>query len=103
LGLDLKHRKADLVRAAMEGIAMNLRLRLDVLHKYCQIQDEILFVGGGSKSKLFLQIFADVYNTVILKTNINQDAGALGAAAIAAVGCNLWKDFIKIDEIHKIG
>ena len=102
IGLDLKHGKADLVRAAMEGIAMNLRLRLDVLRKYCQIQDEILFVGGGSKSKLYLQIFADVYNTRILKTNIDQDAGALGAAAIAAVGCGLWKDFNKIDEIHKI-
>jgi xylulokinase len=101
MGLDLKHGKADLVRAAMEGIAMNLRLRLDVLRKYCHVQDEILFVGGGSKSKLYLQIFADVYNTKILKTNIDQDAGALGAAAIAAVGCGLWKDFNKIDEIHK--
>jgi xylulokinase len=100
MGLDLKHGKADLVRAAMEGIAMNLRLRLDVLRKYCQIQDEILFVGGGSKSKLYLQIFADVYNTKILKTNIDQDAGALGAAAIAAVGCGLWMDFNKIDKIH---
>jgi xylulokinase len=50
---------------------------------------------------LYLQIFADVYNTKILKTNIDQDAGALGAAAIAAVGCGLWKDFGKIDEIHK--
>jgi xylulokinase len=101
IGLDLKHGKSDLVRAAMEGIAMNLRLRLDVLRKYCQIEDEILFVGGGSKSKLYLQIFADVYNTKILKTNIDQDAGALGAAAIAAVGCGLWKDFSKIDEIHQ--
>jgi xylulokinase len=101
MGLDLKHGKADLVRAAMEGIAMNLRLRLDVLRKYCKIQDEILFVGGGSRSKLYLQIFADVYNTKILKTNVDQDAGALGAAGIAAVGCALWNDFNKIDEIHK--
>jgi len=101
MGIDLKHGKADLIRAAMEGIAMNLRLRLDVLKKYCQIQDEILLVGGGSKSKLYRRIFADIYNTNILKTNIDQDAGALGAAAIAAVGCDLWKDFNKIDEVHK--
>jgi len=26
----------------------------------------------------------------------------VGAAAIAAVGCGLWKDFNKIDDIHKI-
>jgi xylulokinase len=101
MGIDLKHGKADLIRAAMEGIAMNLRLRLDVLKKYCQIQDEILLVGGGSKSKLYRRIFADIYNTKVLKTNIDQDAGALGAAAIAAVGCGLWNDFNKIDDIHK--
>ena len=48
-----------------------------------------------------LQMFADVYNTKVFKTNIDQDAGALGAAAIAAVGCGLWKNFDRIDQIHK--
>ena len=101
MGIDLKHCKADIIRAAMEGIAMNLRLRLDFLKKYIQIQDDILLVGGGSKSKLYRRIFADVYNNNVIKTNIDQDAGALGAAALAAVGCGLWKDFTRIDEIHK--
>jgi len=101
IGLDLKHGKPELIRAAMEGIAMNLRLRLDLLRKYTRLDDEILFVGGGAKSRFYLSIFADVFNTRILKTNIDQDAGALGAAAIAAVGCGLWKDFNRIDEIHK--
>jgi xylulokinase len=101
IGLDLKHGKPELIRAAMEGIAMNLRLRLDLLHKYTHLEDEILFVGGGARSRFYLGIFADAFNTRILKTNIDQDAGALGAAAIAAVGCGLWKDFNPIDEIHK--
>ena len=34
IGLDLKHGKPELIRSAMEGIAMNLRLRLDLLRKY---------------------------------------------------------------------
>jgi xylulokinase len=101
LGIDLKHGKADLIRAAMEGIALNLRLRLDVIRKYCQIQDEMLLVGGGSKSKLYQRIFADVYNTKIIKTNVDQDAAALGAAALAAVGCGFWKNFDRIDTIHQ--
>ena len=101
IGLDLKHGKPELIRAAMEGIAMNLRLRLDLLRRYTRLDDEILFVGGGAKSRFYLGIFADVFNTRILKTNIDQDAGALGAAAIAAVGCGLWESFDKIDEIHK--
>ena len=102
IGLDLKHGRAELIRSAMEGIAMNLRLRLDLLRKYIRMEEEILFVGGGAKSRFYLGIFADVFNTRIIKTNIDQDAGALGAAAIAAVGCGLWKDFNRIDEIHKI-
>ena len=101
VGLDLKHGKAELIRAAMEGIAMNLRLRLDLLRKYTHLEDEILFVGGGAKSRFYLSIFADVLNTRIIKTNIDQDAGALGAAAIAAVGCGVWESFEKIDQIHK--
>jgi xylulokinase len=102
IGLDLKHGKPELIRAAMEGIAMNLRLRLDLLRKYTRLEDEILFVGGGAKSRFYLGIFADVFNTRVIKSNIDQDAGALGAAAIAAVGCDLWDSFNRIDEIHKI-
>ena len=101
LGTDLKHGQPELIRAAMEGIAMNLRLRLDLLRQYCDLDDEVLLVGGGSKSKLYRQIFADVYNSKILRTNIDQDAGSLGAAAIAAVGTGLWQDFTKIDQVHK--
>jgi xylulokinase len=102
IGLDLKHGKPDLIRSAMEGIAMNLRLRLDLLRKYTQLEDEILFVGGGAKSRFYLGIFSDVFNARVLKTTIDQDAGALGAAAIAAVGCGLWPDFEQIDKIHQV-
>ncbi|MDR1269187.1 MAG: hypothetical protein LBK82_06655, partial [Planctomycetaceae bacterium] len=44
-------------------------------------------------------IYADVLRIDIEKTNIGQDAAALGAAALAAVGAGLWNDFTKIDQI----
>ncbi len=101
IGLDLKHGQPELIRAVMEGIAMNLRLRLDLLRKHTHLEDQILFVGGGAKSRFYLGIFADVFNTKIIKTNIDQDAAALGAAALVAVGCGIWSDFSKIDDIHQ--
>lgn len=101
IGLDLKHGQPELIRSAMEGIALNLRLRLNLLRKYTTLEDEILFVGGGAKSRFYLGIFADAFNTPILKSNIDQDAAALGAAALAAVGCGAWDDFSRIDLIHK--
>ncbi len=101
-GLDLRHGRDDLVRAVMEGVALNLGAVLGVLRDFTKVGDEMLMVGGGSRSALWRRIFADVYGMRILKTNVDQDAGSLGAAAVAAVGAGLWKDFSRIDSIHVV-
>jgi xylulokinase len=101
LGLDLGHTRADLFRAAMEGITLGLRLCLDELRHLTRLSDEMLIVGGGSKSALWRQIYADGYGMRVIKSNVDQQAAALGAAAVAAVGTGLWKDFDRIDAIHK--
>ncbi len=102
IGLDLKHTISDVIRATMEGIALSLRVSLDNLKKMCRLQNEMLFVGGGANSNLWLQIFADTYKMDVLKTNVGQSAGSLGAAALAAVGSGMWRDFSPIDEIHRL-
>jgi xylulokinase len=102
LGLDLGHTRADLIRAAMEGIGLNLRLALDELRKLCGVCDQMVVVGGGSKSALWRQIFADTFDLTIHQTNVGQDAGSLGAAALAAVAAGLWRDFTPIDAIHRL-
>ena len=100
-GLDLRHTRADLVRAGMEGVAMNLASVLDVLKRFVPLSGEMLLVGGGSRSALWRQILADVYGMECLKTSVDQEAGALGAAAVAAVGAGLWPDFSRVDELHE--
>ncbi len=102
VNLDLGNTQGDLIRAAMEGIAMSLRLALKALEKLTHISGEMLAVGGGSRSDLWMQIYADLYDKKMVRTNISQQAAALGAAAVAAVGVGLWDDFSKIDEIHKV-
>jgi xylulokinase len=62
----------------------------------------MVVVGGASRSPLWRQIFADALEIDILKTNVGQEAGSLGAAAVAAVGCGLWRDFTPIDDIHQL-
>jgi xylulokinase len=101
LNLGLEHTKSDLVRSVMEGVALDLRFALDTLRRTNLTVNEIRIVGGGSKSELWRQIFADVYNTDIVLTNIGQEAAALGAATIAGVGAGLWKDFSIVDDIAK--
>lgn len=102
VGLDLIHTRADIIRASMEGITMGLRRCLDALKQCTPIGDEMLLVGGGSKSAFWRQIYADIYKTTALKSNIDQQAAALGAAACAAVGTGIWENFDKIDELHHI-
>jgi xylulokinase len=101
-GLDLGHTQADVVRATLEGIALNLRLALDELRRLGRVADQMVVVGGASRSPLWRQIFADALEIDVVKTNVGQDAGSLGAAAVAAVACGLWPDFTPIQRAHQV-
>lgn len=101
LGLDLRHTRADLLRATLEGVCLNLRLALDVLARQTPLGDAMLLVGGGGKSPLWRRIFASVFEKDIVETNVGQDAGSLGAAALAAVGAGLWRDFAPLRALHR--
>lgn len=101
VGLSLANNREDIARAVLEGIALNLKQSIGFLKKNIQLQDEILFCGGGSKSAVWLQMFADVLNVKILKTNIDQDTASLGAAAIIAKGMGWIDDYRVIGTVHK--
>ncbi len=99
--LDLSHSRADIVRAALEGVAMNLRKALDALETISKIEEPIVLVGGGAISPVWRQIYADAWRKTVEKTNIDQDAASLGAAALAAVGTGIWDSFDRIDALHQ--
>ena len=101
VNLELAHTKSDLLRAVMEGIAYDLRIVLDAFRGLGVKTEEIRLVGGGSRSPLWRQIFADIYKTKVILTNVGQEAAALGAATVGAVGVGLWKDFSMVDSIAK--
>lgn len=101
LGLQLKHTREDVLRATLEGVALNLRLSLDVMRSITPVGQDMLLVGGGGKSRVWRQIFADAYRMNILQTNVGQDAGSLGAMACAAVGVGLWGSLREVRRVHK--
>lgn len=101
-GLDLMHTRSDIIRATLEGVCLNLRLALDVLESYAPLQKDMLLVGGGGKSPFWRGLFASIYEKDILETNVGQDAGSLGAAAVAAVGAGLWADFGRVKQVHTL-
>ncbi len=101
IGLDLMHTRTDIIRSALEGICMGMRIAMDALCENVTLAENMLLVGGGGKSQFWRKLFAAIYDKNIVETNIGEDAGSLGAAAVAAVGCGMWKDFDVLKSVHK--
>jgi xylulokinase len=101
IGLDLLHSRADVARAFLEGVAMSLRPAVVMMRRLAHVNDEMLLVGGGSKSALWRQILADVFALPVVRTGVDQQAATLGAAALVAVGVGAWSDFTAVDHAHQ--
>jgi xylulokinase len=84
--LSLDAGRADLVRAAFEGVALNARWLLEAVERFTGRRlDPIRFIGGGARSAVWCQIFADVLGRTIEQVADPVNANARGAAMIAAV------------------
>ncbi|HUJ05270.1 MAG TPA: FGGY-family carbohydrate kinase [Streptosporangiaceae bacterium] len=78
--------RGDLVRAVFEGVALNARWLLGAVEKFAGRRlDPIRFIGGGARSAVWCQIFADVLGRTIEQVADPVNANARGAAMIAAV------------------
>ncbi len=85
--LSLHNTRADIIRAFFEGIAFNTRWLLAPFQKFMGRKvEKINIAGGGGRSDVWCQIFADVMNVEIRQVQDPIQANARGAAWIAAVG-----------------
>jgi len=76
-----------IARAVLEGVAYNTRWSLGYVEKFIGRPMEALsFIGGGARSDLWCQIFADVLNRRVMRVRDPIEANCRGAAFIAAVG-----------------
>jgi ribulose kinase len=90
-GLSLRHNTGHLFRAVIEGIAYGTEHILQTLRSHGYTVDEVVACGGPTKSKLWMQIHADVSNIPITLTAV-PDAPALGSAILAAVAAGCYRD-----------
>lgn len=101
IGLNIGHKREDLLRATLEGVSMNLSIILDIFRQQVPI-NEIVVIGGGAKGEIWRQIMADIYDARIQKPNYLEEATSMGAAIIGGVGVGAFKDFDVIDRFMKI-
>jgi xylulokinase len=92
VGLTVRHRRAHLTRAVLEGVAFGLKDSFALLQGAgLGAIEQVRVSGGGAKSQLWRQILADVLNVELVTVNTTEGA-AYGAALLAGVGVNVWPD-----------
>lgn len=97
----------DMSQAVLEGVAFALRDSFEVAKSLGINIESTKICGGGAKSKIWVKIIANVLNINVEKIEV-EEGPALGAAMLAAVGCNEFTDvkeaankIIKVSEIVK--
>lgn len=110
IGLGLEHGIGALARAVMEGVAFGLRDSLDTVRlaagqgppdgpRVSQARfREIRVGGGGARSRVWLQILADVLGAAVVPLE-TADASPLGAALLALVSA---RAFTCVSEVLQV-
>jgi xylulokinase len=88
-GLSAATTRGQIMRAALEGVALSLHWSFDLLQQ--QPPRELFVVGGATRSAAWMQIMADVFDTSLLVARDADLLPCLGAAATAAAALG-WCD-----------
>lgn len=82
-GLGMETTQADLTRAVLEGVAFALRDSYEALVKTGARIDRLIPIGGGAKSRYWLELIASVLDVTLQIPNDGEFGAALGAARLA--------------------
>ncbi len=89
LGLSLGSDQGVLIRSVIEGVCFGLKGSYDVLASLGARAEQIRVTGGGSKSNLWLQILADVFEVPVARLETSEGP-SYGAALLAGVGAKVF-------------
>ncbi len=96
-GLSLRHTKAHMARAVMEGVAFSLRDCLELVKALGVSMEEVRVSGGGARSALWRQIIADVFGAPLVTLKVTEGP-AYGAALLAGVGIGVYGSVVEACE-----
>lgn len=93
IGFNGQQGRGHIYRAILEGIALTLNNHYQLMNETLGHNPEkIIISGGGANSDLFMQIFADITGTPVVRNEMSGSA-ALGAAICTAVAIGCYPDF----------
>lgn len=99
-GLSTATSREDMTRAVLEGVAFGLRDSFDALVQTGARIEQLIALGGGSRSDYWLQLIATVLGVPLALPADGEFGAALGAARLgmAAAGAN-WQDIMTPPDI----
>ncbi len=102
IGLTIRHTRAHLYRAVLEGVTMNLRVILDAFRQQGTSIEAMRVIGGGASGRVWNQIMADVYGMPVHRLAILEEATSMGAALVGGVGVGLYSGFDMIHQMNAV-
>lgn len=86
VGLSLRTDRAMMIRAVMEGVALNARWLFDSYERFCKRRiDSVRILGGGAQSSLWCSMYAGILDRPVEQVASPRDAQLIGAALWALV------------------
>lgn len=102
IGMTGGTKKEHIVRAALEGIAYQVKEVVDCMIKVAGHQPEFLRVDGGAAANNFLLQFQADLCGLTIQRNHSLELTGLGAAFGAGLGCGLWSSANEIKNLIRI-
>ena len=106
-GINAGHTRGHFIRAIMEGLAIALKRMLECEKELGAAMDEIRSLGGGSKSKAWCQIKADILGIPVKVIKNSGSTPCMGCAILAGVANGIWtsiedaaEKFVEIKETY---
>jgi sugar (pentulose or hexulose) kinase len=93
MGFDQRHTKFHIYRSILEAISYNIKNNIDdMLAEIDMHVNEVVVIGGGSKSDLMMQIIADLFGLPVHR-RVGSSAACLGAAICVCKHLSIYSDF----------
>lgn len=98
-----EHTRRDMLRAVYEGVAYNVRWLVEIVEKEFKFPLPVLrVIGGGARSRPWMQILADITGRRVEAVANPREAGAVGAALVAGVGLGVYPDFASLKKVVRV-
>jgi xylulokinase len=82
IGLQLSSTKGDIIKALLEGVALEMKLNLQLMEQSGMNITTFIATGGGTRNNTWVQLKSDVLNKKIIVRDVNE-SGCYGAAMLA--------------------